>query len=524
MRCREASVAWHERSTTSIRSRIAILLSANLEHNETRVLYGLCRGVSMDLDECNKLVQAVQAGERRYHTLIREMLHGFALHEVVLDEQDDPIDYRFLEINPAFEKLTGLTAANAVGRSVREVLPQIDEFWMETYGHVALRRQPAHFEKFSANRQRYFEVHAFSPCEMQFAVIISDITERKRLEEEKNVQLDFLRLVNEDTDLEGMVDTVLTFLQKWTRIDGLGIRLRQDGDFTYFRSRGLPTEFKREDRQLCELDGERPERDALRPPSFPSCLCRRVLEDRLDPAAPTTSPKGSFWTNHLSRLLTDPSRSGLAAGACRRCLDAGFESVMLVPLKVRGAIQGLLQFYHGATGRFTSNFVDLVERLADYIAVAFAQRLSEERLKVKQAELEETNAALNVLIRNREKEFQEHDRSLSLNLHRLILPSIERMKLGPLSDRQKAQLNILENNLHNLTSPFAKRLESSRQSLPPALHQVADLIKQGFTSKEIAGLMGVSMQTVETYRKRIRAKLDLQHSKVNLRAYLMSLE
>jgi len=478
----------------------------------------------MDVDERNRLMQTVQAGQRRYRTLIREMIHGFALHEVILDAQGNPIDYRFLDINPAFEKMTGLSAADAVGRSVREVLPQMDEFWTETYGHVALRRQPAHFEKFSVDRQRYFEVHAFSPCKMQFAVVVSDITERKRLEEEKNVQLDFLRLINEDTDLEGMVDAVLTFLQKWTRIDGLGIRLRQDGDFTYFRSHGLPPEFNREDRRLCDLDGEHPRLILLDPPSAPACLCRRVIEGRLDPAASTTSRKGSFWTTSITRLLASPSRSGLAPGACQRCLDAGFESVMLVPLKVRGNTIGLLQFNHQAIDRFTPAFVDLVERLADYIAVALAQRLSEEHLKAKQVELEETNAALNVLIRNREKERRENDRSLGINLRRLVLPSIERLKLGPLSDRQRVQLNILENNLQNITSPLARHLESPRQTLTPALLQVADLIKQGLSSKEIAGLLGVSVQTVETYRKRIREKLNLRNSKVNLRAYLMSLE
>jgi CheY-like chemotaxis protein len=72
----------------------------------------------------------------------------------------------------------------------------------------------------------------------------------------------------------------------------------------------------------------------LNPPSAPSCLCRRVIEGHLDPAAPTISRKGGFWFNSITRLLAEPSRSGLTPGACRRCLDAGFKSGDFVMLAV----------------------------------------------------------------------------------------------------------------------------------------------------------------------------------------------
>jgi len=120
--------------------------------------------------------------EERYQTLFREMLDGFALHEIICDEHNKPVDYRFIAVNPAFERLTGLRAEDVVGRTVREVLPTIEPYWIETYGRVALTREPIHLENFSQSLDRHFEVTAFSPAPKQFATIFVDVTVRKRAE------------------------------------------------------------------------------------------------------------------------------------------------------------------------------------------------------------------------------------------------------------------------------------------------------------------------------------------------------
>ena len=87
--------------------------------------------------------------EERYQTLFREMLDGLALHEIICDEQGRPIDYRFLAVNPAFERLTGLAAATVVGKTVLEVLPTTESYWIETYGRVALTGEPAFLKNYS---------------------------------------------------------------------------------------------------------------------------------------------------------------------------------------------------------------------------------------------------------------------------------------------------------------------------------------------------------------------------------------
>ncbi len=121
--------------------------------------------------------------ERNYSTLFRKMLDGFALHEIICDDQGIPVDYRFLEINPAFERLTGIRAGEGVGRTIRELIPGIESHWIETYGRVALTGEPAFFENYVKGLDKYFQVSAFRPAPNQFACIFADVTEHRRAEE-----------------------------------------------------------------------------------------------------------------------------------------------------------------------------------------------------------------------------------------------------------------------------------------------------------------------------------------------------
>ena len=120
--------------------------------------------------------------EQNHRMLFQEMLDAFAVHEILLDQQGHPYDYRFLSVNPAFERFTGLKAADIVGKTVLQVLPKTEPYWIETYGRVALTGEPIFFENLSSETGKYFEVKAFRPFPGQFACIFVDITERKRTE------------------------------------------------------------------------------------------------------------------------------------------------------------------------------------------------------------------------------------------------------------------------------------------------------------------------------------------------------
>jgi two-component system cell cycle sensor histidine kinase/response regulator CckA len=119
---------------------------------------------------------------QQYRLLVDNMLNAYALHEIICDQNGAPVDYRFLDVNAAFERLTGLSANALVGHTVLQVLPQTEPAWIETYGRVALTGEPAHFEDFSRELDRYYEVIAFRPAPNQFACSFTDITERKKAE------------------------------------------------------------------------------------------------------------------------------------------------------------------------------------------------------------------------------------------------------------------------------------------------------------------------------------------------------
>ncbi len=124
--------------------------------------------------------------EQDYQTLFREMLDGFALNEVICDALGMPVDYRFIAVNPAFERMTGLQAVDIVGKTVLEVLPGTEPHWIENLGNVALTGEPAFFENYSQEFARHFKVTAFQPATNRFVCIFSDITERKQAEKERN--------------------------------------------------------------------------------------------------------------------------------------------------------------------------------------------------------------------------------------------------------------------------------------------------------------------------------------------------
>jgi PAS domain S-box-containing protein len=125
----------------------------------------------------------LRESEERYRTLFEHLGEGFALHEMIFDEDGRPADYRFLVANPAFEQLTGLKLEDVIGRTVREVIPGIEQYWIDTYAEVARTGKPVRFEGLAAPLGRYYDALAFSPEEGQFVVLFLDVSERKRAEE-----------------------------------------------------------------------------------------------------------------------------------------------------------------------------------------------------------------------------------------------------------------------------------------------------------------------------------------------------
>ncbi|HEY9402985.1 MAG TPA: PAS domain S-box protein [Pyrinomonadaceae bacterium] len=142
--------------------------------------------LSLDITARKQAEMLLRDSEERYRTLFASIDEGFCVIEILFDENGKPGDYRFLEFNPAFEKLTGIPAAEALsGSTVRQLIPNLEEHWFEIYGRVALTGEPIRFVNASEAMNRWFDVYAFPvgrPEDHKVALLFNNITERRRTE------------------------------------------------------------------------------------------------------------------------------------------------------------------------------------------------------------------------------------------------------------------------------------------------------------------------------------------------------
>ena len=149
---------------------------------------------------------------------------------------------------------------------------------------------------------------------------------------------------------------------------------------------------------------------------------------------------------------------------------------------------------------------------------------SKDELNARSQDLNESNQALKVLLRQRENDRAELEEKILSNIEILINPYINKLKKMTCKSNELDYVHILESNLRNMTSSFSKKLSSRHLALTHREIQIAKLIKEGKQSKDIAEMMNISLETTNCHRQNIRKKLGLKNAKVNLRAYLMSLD
>jgi len=133
-------------------------------------------------DELVQAQSSLRESEEKYRNLFNSMTEGFALHEIICDAEGKPYDYRFLDVNPAFERLTGLKREEAIARTERRLFPDDDPKRIEIYGAVALTGQPVHFETYSKVLDKHYDVYTHSPAPGRFASFFVDITRRKQMD------------------------------------------------------------------------------------------------------------------------------------------------------------------------------------------------------------------------------------------------------------------------------------------------------------------------------------------------------
>ena len=228
--------------------------------------------------------------------------------------------------------------------------------------------------------------------------------------------------------------------------------------------------------------------------------------------------------------ICDAAEDGDADDACR------------VAEGIRGVISGELEeflydypchsedgphwYYMRAIRMSGSGPIRVVTSHEDITALKLTEealRKSQEELIDQKQSLEETNIAMKVLLKQREEDKLELEKKVLTNVKDLVLPYVEKLKNSRMKSKDRTLVEIVETHLNDIISPLLQSFANAKILLTPQEMQVASLVKDGKTSKEIANILNVSETTVSFHRKNLRVKFGLTNQQTNLRSYLLSI-
>ncbi len=253
-------------------------------------------------------------------------------------------------------------------------------------------------------------------------------------------------------------------------------------------------------------------------------VCHRGVSDdfvRSTATFESESPQMQFVLKGESGCWQRPFEKLVIADLLNR---EGISTFLAIPVKHQEEVIALLGLGSHNEALIPCSIRAAFEVIAAEIARVVSRIQLADTVKSQSARLQETNAALKVLLKRREEDRSELEESLLRNITHLILPYLEKLKKSRLADEQKNLVHILESQLLDITSPFVHKISEPLLRLTPTEIRVADLIRRGKSSKEISDLLGVSEYAVVFHRQGIRRKLHLTGRKRNLQTYLSMLE
>ncbi|MDD3846861.1 MAG: PAS domain S-box protein [Syntrophorhabdaceae bacterium] len=213
------------------------------------------------------------------------------------------------------------------------------------------------------------------------------------------------------------------------------------------------------------------------------------------------------WQNGVDRFMQDPSlKEGERWTFTVTCRDNQQKVVHVIPVQL-------------PTGEYLKTYEDITEQKRAEDAL----KSREAELAVKSINLEQMNAALKVLLNEREKDRIELEEKIVTNVNKLVCPYIDKLKECRLDPRYMTYVDIIQTNLNDIVSPFLQKLGLKCANLTPTEIRIADLVRSGKTTKEIGEALQMTSGTVSFYRNNIRKKLGLNNEKTNLASYLLSL-
>lgn len=412
--------------------------------------------------------EAAHESEARYRTLFETLIEGFCTIEMIFDANRKPVDYRFLEINPAFERQTGLQ--NAQGKLMRELAPNHEAHWFELYGKVALTGEPVHFENEAKALGRYYDVRAWrvgGPDTRKVAILFNDITEQKQAEGKLQAQLARLDLLQQITRAIGERQDLKSIL-------GVALRTLEDR---------LPLDFG----CLCLYEPNE------------ECLIVTALGSRSGELAATLAlteqTHVAIDENGLSRcvrgqLVYEPDVNQVPFPFPQRLAKADLRSVVAAPLLVENQIFGVLIAARREPRSFSSGECEFLRQLSEHVALAAHQAQLYGALQAAYEDLRQTREA--AMQQERLRALGQMASGIAHDINNAISPValytdslLE--KEQNLSAQGRDQLEIIQRAIHDVAATVARmrefyRKRESQSSLAPVqlnqlVPQVVDLTR-----------------------------------------------
>ena len=406
--------------------------------------------------------EAGNGSEARYRTLFETLIEGFCTIEMIFDANGQPVDYRFLEINPAFEKQTGLR--NAQGKSMRDLAPNHEAHWFELYGNVALTGRPVHFENEAKALGRYYDVRAWrvgGADSRKVAILFNDITEQKKAEGKLQAQLERLgllqqitRAIGERQDLKSIVLVAIRTLEERLPLDFGCLCLYEPADKRLtvsglgLRSRELAVELALTEQSQIAVDEN----------GLARCI--------------------------RGQLVYEPDVNQVFFPFPQRLAKAGLRSVVAAPLLVENQIFGVLIAARREPHGFGSGECEFLRQLSEHVALAAHQAQLYGALQTAYEDLRQTREA--VMQQERLRALGQMASGIAHDINNAISPvalyTDSLLEREPsLSAQGRDHLEIIRRAIHDVATTVARMREfyrkpESQLSLAPV--QLNELVPQ----------------------------------------------
>src|SRR6188768_1738732 len=388
--------------------------------------------------------------EARYRQLFDTLIEGFCTIEVIFDAQNHPTDYRFLEINPAFERQTGLH--DAQGKLMRELAPNHEQHWFDIYGKIALTGEPLRFENEARALGRFYEVCAYRVGGAQsrkVAILFNDITERKNSERKLRSQVERMNLLHQITRAIGEHQDTPSIFQ-------VVIRTLEDQ---------LPIDFG----CICLYDAAA---NDVMIASMGLRSAKLAAELRLTEQSHVNIGDDCIAKAVLGQLIYEPDTAKVDSPFPKRLAQGSLHSMVAAPMLIEGEVFGVLVAARHLSDSFSSGECEFLTHLSEHVALAAQHAQLYGALQGAYDDLRDTQAA--IMQQERLRALGQMASGIAHDINNAISPVslytealLEREEA--LSNTGRGQLQIIQRAVGDVAQTVARMREFYRPREPQKL-------------------------------------------------------